>query len=101
MLREAGAKEIHLRLSSPEIKNPCYFGIDIPTREDLISCRLTPEDISRHIGADSVSFLSIENLRGCLGNPDDFCYACFSGDYPVKVKEQDNTVKTGKQLSLL
>jgi amidophosphoribosyltransferase len=87
MLREAGAKEIHLRLSSPEIKFPCYNGIDIPTREELISNRMTPQDIAKHIGADTVSFLSVEKLKGCLGNPCDFCYACFTGEYPLEVKE--------------
>lgn len=87
MLREAGAKEIHLRLSSPEIKFPCYYGIDIPTREELISNRMTPQDIAKHIGADTVSFLSVEKLKGCLGNPCDFCYACFTGEYPLEVKE--------------
>ncbi len=87
LLREAGAKEIHLRLSSPEIKHPCYFGIDIPTREDLISNRMTPEGIAQHIGADTVRFLPIEKLRDVVGNPDNFCYACFTGSYPIEVKE--------------
>ncbi|HEQ72410.1 MAG TPA: amidophosphoribosyltransferase, partial [Spirochaetia bacterium] len=81
LLREAGAKEVHLRLSSPEIKHPCYFGIDIPTSEELISNRMTPEQIAGYIGADSVVFLPIESLRSCVDNPDDFCYACFSGEY--------------------
>ncbi len=87
MLKEAGAGEIHLRLSSPEIKCPCFFGIDIPTREELISNRMTPEEIAAHIGADSVHFLPVEKLRECVGNPDDFCFACFTGNYPVAVKE--------------
>jgi amidophosphoribosyltransferase len=87
LLREAGAKEIHLRLSSPPLRFPCFFGIDIPTREELISNRMSPEEIARHIGADSVKFLSIESLRACLSNPDDFCYACFSGEYPCPVRD--------------
>ena len=87
MLREAGAKEVHLRLSSPEIKHPCFFGIDIPTREELISNHMTPQQIAEHIGADSVFFLPVEKLRECITNPDDFCYACFTGSYPVEVKE--------------
>ncbi len=85
LVKEAGAREVHLRLSSPEIKWPCFFGIDIPTREELISNRLSPEEIARHIGADSVAFLGIEALRSCFPAPDDFCYACFSGDYSCKV----------------
>ena len=87
MLREAGAREVHIRLSSPEIKNPCYFGIDIPTREELISNHMSPQQIADHIGADSVFFLPVDKLRECLSNPDDFCYACFTGNYPVKIKE--------------
>ena len=87
MLREAGAEEIHIRLSSPEIKNPCYFGIDIPTTEELISNHKTPAQIAEHIGADSVFFLPVNKLRECISNPDDFCYACFTGNYPVKIKE--------------
>jgi amidophosphoribosyltransferase len=87
LLRESGAKEVHMRLSSPEIKHPCFFGIDIPTREELISNAMTPAQIADHIGADSVSFLPISSLRECVDNPDDFCYACFNGDYPVQVKD--------------
>ena len=90
LLREAGAKEIHLRLSSPEIKHPCYFGIDIPTREELISNRMAPDGIAQHIGADSVRFLSIEKLKEVVGNTEDFCYACFSGNYPIEIKERTN-----------
>ena len=87
LLREAEVKEIHLRLSSPEIKHPCYFGIDIPTKEELISNRMTPEAIAQHIGADSVRFLSIEKLKEVVENTEDFCFACFSGSYPLEIKE--------------
>lgn len=87
LLREAGAKEIHLRLCSPEIKHPCFFGIDIPTPTELISNRMTPQQIAESIGADSVQFLSVESLRACVDNPNDFCYGCFSGDYPCPVKD--------------
>ena len=87
LLKENGAKEVHLRLSSPEIRHPCFFGIDIPTREELISHRLSPEQIAEFIGADSVKFLSLSALSQCVRNPDDFCFACFSGSYPVDVSE--------------
>ena len=87
LLKDAGAEEVHLRLSAPEIKHPCYFGIDIPTAEELISNRMTPGQIARYIGADSVAFLPIDSLRACVSNPDDFCYACFSGEYPFAVKD--------------
>lgn len=85
ILKDAGAKEIHLRLSSPELKWPCYFGIDIPTRDELISNHKTPAEIAAHIGADSVQFLTIESLRNCVSIPDDYCYACFTGKYSIKV----------------
>ena len=86
LLKEAGALEVHLRLSSPEIKWPCYFGIDIPTKEELISNRKTPKEIADHIGADSVKFLSIENLKKCVEVDEDFCFACFNGKYSVAVE---------------
>jgi len=83
LLRDAGAREIHLRLSAPEIKYPCFFGIDIPTRGELISNRLDPVALARELGADTVRFLSEDGLRACTENkPDDYCYACFNGKYP-------------------
>lgn len=83
MLKDAGADEVHLRLSSPELKWPCFFGIDIPTRDELISNRMSPDQIAEYIGADSVMFLPVEKLKKCVGNQSDYCYACFCGDYPV------------------
>ena len=85
LIREAGAREVHLRLSSPELKWPCFFGIDIPTRDELISNRLSPGQIAERIGADSVKFLTIDALKQCIDKPDSFCNACFNGDYPVPV----------------
>ena len=83
LMREAGAAEVHLRLSSPELRWPCFFGIDIPTREELISNRLTPDQIAETVGADTVRFLPLNVLKECVEKPSDFCYACFNGDYPV------------------
>lgn len=89
LLKEAGAKEVHLRLSSPEIHCPCYYGIDIPTREELISNRMSPEGIAREIGADSVLFLPEAKLRECLGaDSGDYCMACFNGKHPYKGQEE-------------
>ncbi len=85
LLKEAGAREVHLRLSSPEIKWPCYFGIDTPTRNELISNHKSPSELSGHIGADSVTFLPIDRLASCVASPKDYCLACFSGRYPVEV----------------
>ncbi|MCF7928945.1 MAG: amidophosphoribosyltransferase [Spirochaetales bacterium] len=86
MLKEAGAAEIHLRLASPEIIWPCFFGIDIPTREELISNHMDPGEIAGHIGADSVRFLTIEELKSSLDEPNSYCFACFSGNYPIPVE---------------
>jgi amidophosphoribosyltransferase len=85
LVREAGAKEIHLRLAAPELKWPCFFGIDIPTRDELISNRMTADEIARSIGADSVAFLPLEDLRNCVGGGERYCDACFSGEYPISV----------------
>ncbi|MCK4796554.1 MAG: amidophosphoribosyltransferase [Spirochaetes bacterium] len=86
MLREAGAKEIHLFLSSPGIKFSCFFGIDTPTRKELISSHSTPAEIAKIIGADSVTFLRIEDLKECLKCPEKYCYACFDGNYSIPVE---------------
>ncbi len=83
LLREAGAREVHLRLSSPEIHEPCYYGIDIPTREELISNRMGPAEIAAEVGADSVRFLPLGGLEECLGGKGAYCKACFDGRYPA------------------
>lgn len=82
LLREAGAKEVHLRLAAPELKWPCYYGIDIPDRNQLISNRLDPEGIAREVGADSTRFLPQERLLAALSDRDDYCCACFDGKHP-------------------
>ena len=87
LLREAGAREVHLRLSSPPVRSPCFYGIDIPTREELISNRLDAAGIAREIDADSVRFLSLESLKECVTAPENYCHACFSGVYPVPVRD--------------
>lgn len=85
LLKEAGAKEVHLRLSSPELRWPCYYGIDIPTREELISNRLDSAGIAEHTGADSVRFLPLAVMRACLHAPEgEYCCACFDGAYPTR-----------------
>jgi amidophosphoribosyltransferase len=88
LLREAGAREVHLRLCSPPLRFPCFYGIDIPTREELISNRLDPAGIAREIEADSVRFLSMEALQASVPDARDYCTACFSGDYPCVVKDR-------------
>lgn len=89
MLKNAGAKEVHMRISSPPVRFPCFFGIDIASRENLIAANHSTEEIREIIGADSIGFLSVENLlKTPVGAPrDSFCAACFTGDYPMKVPE--------------
>ena len=83
-LRDAGAKEIHVCAASPEVKFSCYFGIDTPHREKLIANQKTSDEICEFLGADSVTYLSLESLREVCGE-DLYCKACFDGNYPMEV----------------
>ena len=86
LVRSAGATEVHLRISSPPFLNPCYFGTDIDSRDKLIACRLSLEEIRREVGADSLAYLRVEDLKKIVKDTDmKFCDACFTGKYPVKV----------------
>ncbi|MEO6908162.1 MAG: amidophosphoribosyltransferase [Abditibacteriaceae bacterium] len=86
MLREAGAREVHLRISSPPYKWPCFYGIDTAARDNLIAFGKTVEEIRQHNGADSLAYLSMENLIKAVGQPKDtFCRACFDGEYPIHI----------------
>lgn len=90
-LREAGGKEVHMRVSCPPIKYPCFFGIDFPTREELIGANKTVEEIRDFIGLDSLKYLSLEGMLKAMPLPkDNFCTACFSGKYPVEPPEDLN-----------
>lgn len=84
LLREAGAKKIHVRLSSPPFMNPCYYGIDIDSRENLIACHHSVDEIAETIGADSLGYLPAEKLGELIGC-DDYCSACFDGKYPTAI----------------
>ncbi|OFW70310.1 MAG: amidophosphoribosyltransferase [Actinobacteria bacterium RBG_19FT_COMBO_54_7] len=88
MLREAGAKEVHMRISSPPDKYPCFYGIDTAIRKELIASSRKVEEIRKFIGADTLHYLSIDNLVSATRRPrEDFCMACFDGDYPVPVPD--------------
>lgn len=88
LLREAGAREVHLRISSPPFTNPCYFGTDIDSRKNLIACRMTVEEIRRKVGADTLGYLSTEDLDHIAAGPGGgFCKGCFTGQYPVEVPD--------------
>jgi len=100
MLRSAGAKEIHMRISSPPFLNPCYYGTDIDSREKLIAVSHTIPEICEMIGADSLAFLPVESLPELAGT-DEICTACFTGDYPTRVPENISKDRFDKRLSEL
>ncbi len=84
MLRGAGAKEIHVRINSPEVTWPCFYGIDTDVQAQLISANKTVDEICEYIGADSLAFLSVEGLIDCMP-AGGYCDACFTGVYPVAI----------------
>ncbi|MBI2854818.1 MAG: amidophosphoribosyltransferase, partial [Chloroflexi bacterium] len=87
LLRKAGAREIHMRICAPPIRYPCFFGVDMATRSELIASQKSVPDICRAIGADTLGYLSVEGLIEAVGLPrSTFCLACFIGDYPVPVQ---------------
>lgn len=98
LLREAGAKEVHVRISSPPFLHPCYYGTDIDSEEHLIACKHTVEDIANIIGADSLGFFPLEELpqltQGC-----GYCSACFSGEYPTEVPTDTRKDRFERRLS--
>jgi amidophosphoribosyltransferase len=88
LIRHAGAKEVHLRVGSPPITGPCYYGIDTPTRSELIAASHDVEEIRRHLGVDSLGYLSLEGmLRASGGDAGAYCHACFSGEYPTEIPD--------------
>ena len=85
LVRAAGAREVHMRVSSPPITGPCYYGIDTPDREQLIAANHGVNEIAKLIGVDSLGYLSLEGMLGSVPNgPNGFCHACFSGQYPTR-----------------
>ena len=89
MIRSAGAKEVHVRISSPPIQWPCYYGIDTPTRKELIGSSHSPEEIRRYLGADSLGYLSLDGMLKATGSePGQFCHACFTGNYRVGIEPE-------------
>ena len=91
MLRDAGATEVHLRISAPPIRHPCHYGVDMSTREEMIAHRRTVEEIADELGADSLAYLSMEGVYKAVGTPpEDHCDACFTGRYPLGDPEDAN-----------
>jgi amidophosphoribosyltransferase len=87
MLRNAGAREVHMRICAPPIQHPCYFGVDMASRAELIAAQKTVKEIEQHIEADSLGFLSLDGLMRALDMPrESFCLACFTGEYPIPIQ---------------
>jgi amidophosphoribosyltransferase len=87
LLRRAGATEVHVRIHSPAMSHPCYLGVDTARRSELVAARMTVPEICRHIGADSLGYLSLKGLLESVGQEESrYCRACFTGNYPVPVQ---------------
>lgn len=98
MLKDSGAKEVHMRISSPPYKHPCYFGIDTPSRKQLVASDHSIEQIKNIIGADSLGYLSLEGLlKAPIGTECGFCTGCFTGKYPMDVPEEGDKFSLKKQ----
>ena len=90
LIRDGGATEVHVRISSPPFINVCYYGTDITSKEDLIACRMTQEEIRESIGADSLGYLGVDSLREIAYESEyDFCDACFTGEYPTDIPTEE------------
>ena len=93
LLRNAGASEVHVRISSPPIRHPCFLGVDMGTYEELIAARKTVDEIRQHVGADSLVYLTLERMMKAIGSENGYCNACFTGNYPIS--SQNGFSKTG------
>ena len=97
MVREAGAAEVHMRISCPPTISPCYYGVDTPTLTELIAANLSTEKIREFIGADSLQYLSLDGLHGAVqdGTPSRFCSACYTGEYPTDLVPESQIGRCG------
>lgn len=107
MMREAGATEVHMRIASPPTRHPCFYGVDTPERSKLLAAKMNLPEMTDHIRADSLSFISMEGLYKALGEQTrdpsrpSYCDACFSGEYPTPLTDQDDREADGARLALL
>jgi len=101
LLREAGAKEIHVRSSAPPFTDPCYYGTDVSSKENLIACQHSLDEIASVVGADSVGYLDVNHLNMLIGSQKNtgYCYSCFTGDYPTKTPDGDEKFIFEKHIS--
>jgi amidophosphoribosyltransferase len=94
MLREAGAAEVHVRISSPPVKWPCFYGIDFASRAELIANGLAVEEIGQSLGADSLGYISLDGMIAATEQPaSQLCAACFTGKYPIELPPEDQLGK--------
>ncbi|MGL5851284.1 MAG: amidophosphoribosyltransferase, partial [Phycicoccus sp.] len=101
MLREAGAAEVHVRISSPPVRWPCFYGIDFATRAELIATGLGVDEVCRSIGADTLGYISEQGMVGASGQaPERLCTACFTGSYPIPLPEDGRVGKGVLELEL-
>ena len=106
LMREAGAKEVHMRISCPPTISPCYYGVDTPTKEELIASSNTPEQICKYLGADSLGYLSLSGLREAVNDRSgEFCTSCYTGMYPtdlvqLEVKEENGTPRFKEEVTV-
>lgn len=106
MVRAAGAKEVHMRISSPPTTHSCFYGIDTPSQDELMAHKFSVEDIARHIGVDSLAYISVDGLYRAVGetrrneNLPQYCDACFTGEYPVELTDKNNN-NSSRRVSVL
>ncbi len=101
MIRQAGAKEVHFRVASAPITGPCYYGIDTPTKSELIASSHSLEEIRQHLGVDTLGYLSLHGmLRATGGDKTEFCHACFSGDYPTEIPAESKQARHASPLQV-
>jgi amidophosphoribosyltransferase len=89
LVRAAGAKEVHLRISAPPTVGPCYYGVDTPTRSELIASQHTTEEIRKFVEADSLAYLSMDGLYKAVGESEGYCAACFNNEYPTPLYQKE------------
>jgi amidophosphoribosyltransferase len=96
LVRAAGAREVHMRVSSAPIISPCYYGIDTPRKEELIAATMSHEELTQHLGVDSLGYLSIEGMLSTMPTgPTGYCDACFSGRYPTNIPAEPELLRAG------
>ncbi len=88
LVRSGGAAKVHVRVSSPPIIAPCFYGIDIPTKAELIAANKSLDEIREFVGADSLEYLSPDSLRKAVDNPENFCMGCFTDSYPAPLPKE-------------